>query len=87
MKSRKESNSSASTRLTGQVLWEELLKEVILHITPLYSFKGQVYVFEGRVNIVGHSSCRTSAILNISVLCDPYNTEIWITLIMLDILC
>ena len=29
------SNSSQSTRPTGRVLWEELLEEVILHITPL----------------------------------------------------
>ena len=28
-----------------------------------YAFKGQVHVFAGRVNIVSHSSCRTSAIL------------------------
>ena len=31
------SNSSQSTRPIGRVLWEELLKEVILHITPLCS--------------------------------------------------
>ena len=28
-----------------------------------YTFKGQVHVFAGRVNIVSHPSCRTSAIL------------------------
>ena len=28
------SNSSQSTRPAGRVLWEELLKEVILHISP-----------------------------------------------------
>ena len=28
-----------------------------------YVFTGQVHVFEGRVKIVGHSSCSTSAIL------------------------
>ena len=28
-----------------------------------YTFKGQVHVFAGRVKIVSHSSCRTSAIL------------------------
>ena len=28
-----------------------------------YAFKGQVCVFAGRVKIVSHSSCRTSAIL------------------------
>ena len=27
-----------------------------------YTFKGQVHVFAGRVKIVSHSSCRTSAI-------------------------
>ena len=36
------------------------------HITPLcfigYAFIGQVHVFAGRVKIVSHSSCRTSAI-------------------------
>ena len=31
------SNSSPSTRPTGRVLWEELLEEVVLHITPLCS--------------------------------------------------
>ena len=29
----------------------------------VYAFKGQVHVFAGRVKIVNHSSCRTSAIL------------------------
>ena len=28
-----------------------------------YTFKGQVHVFAGRVKIISHSSCRTSAIL------------------------
>ena len=28
-----------------------------------YAFKGQVHVFAGQVNIVSHSSCRTSTIL------------------------
>ena len=28
-----------------------------------YAFEGQVHVFAGRVKIVSHSSCRTSAIL------------------------
>ena len=28
-----------------------------------YTFKGQVHVFAGRVKIVSHSTCRTSAIL------------------------
>ena len=41
---------------------------LVLHITPLccfiaYTFKGQVHVFAGRVKIVSHWSCRTSAIL------------------------
>ena len=31
------SNSSQSTRPVGRVLWEELLEEVRLHITPLCS--------------------------------------------------
>ena len=31
------SNSSQSTRPVGQALWKELLKEVLLHITPLCS--------------------------------------------------
>ena len=66
----RKSNSSKSTRTTGWVLWEELLKEVILHITPLSSIlhrllkdKTLVHVFAGRVKIVSHSSCRTSTIL------------------------
>ena len=29
----------------------------------VYAFKGQVHVFAGRVKIVSHSSCRTSATL------------------------
>ena len=29
----------------------------------VYTFKGQVHVFAGRVKIVSHSSCRTSKIL------------------------
>ena len=29
----------------------------------VYAFKGQIHVFAGRVKIVSHSSCRTSAIL------------------------
>ena len=46
------SNSSQSTRPVGRVLWEELLEEVILHITPLCyllhnAFKRQVHVFAG----------------------------------------
>ena len=67
------SYSSQSTRPTGQVFREELLEDVILHITPLcsllhtllkaYTFKGQVHVFAGQVKIVIHSSYRTSAIL------------------------
>ena len=28
-----------------------------------YTLKGQVHMFAGQVNIVSHSSCRTSAIL------------------------
>ena len=28
-----------------------------------YAFKGKVHMFEGRVKIVSHSSCRTSALL------------------------
>ena len=31
------SNSSQSTHPVGRVLWEELLEEVMLHITPLSS--------------------------------------------------
>ena len=27
-----------------------------------YTFKGHVHAFAGRVKVVGHSSCRTSAI-------------------------
>ena len=34
-----------------------------------YAFKGQVQMFAGRVNVVSHSSCRTSAIFHIFVPC------------------
>ena len=60
------SNYCQSTHPTGQVPWEELLEEVILHITMffiVYAFKGQVHMFAERVEIVSHSSRRTSAIL------------------------
>ena len=33
------------------------------YVFIVYAFKGQVHVFAGRVKIVSHSSCRTSAIL------------------------
>ena len=51
------SDSSESTRPSGQVVSEELLEAVILHITPLcfllhLLFKVQVHVFEGQVKIV-----------------------------------
>ena len=64
----RKSKSYQSTRPVGRVIWEELLKEVLLHITPLcsfiaYTFKGQVHVFAGQVKIESHSSCRISAIL------------------------
>ena len=39
-----------------------------------YAFKGQVYVSAGRVIILSHWSCRTSAILNIFVPCLPCST-------------
>ena len=38
-----------------------------------YTFKGQVHVFAGRVKLVSHSSCRTSAILKYFV---PWNAYI-----------
>ena len=63
----KTSNSSQSTHPVGRVLWKELLEEVILHITLAYALKGQVHVFAGRVKVVSHSSCRTSAILKFFV--------------------
>ena len=34
-----------------------------------YTFKGQVHVFAGRVKIVSHSFCRTSAILKYAKNC------------------
>ena len=37
------------------------LKELLFFIA--YTFKGRVHVFTGRVKIVSHLSCRTSAIL------------------------
>ena len=61
-----ERTSNSSHRPSGRVLWEELPEEVMSHIIPLcfigYAFIGQVHVFAGRVKIVGHSSCKTSAI-------------------------
>ena len=60
------SNSSQSTCPVGRVLWKELLEEVILHITPLCSLLHTLLkdkcVCAGRVKIVNHSSCWTSAI-------------------------
>ena len=41
-----------------------------------YAFKGQVHVFAGRVKIVGHSSCRTSAYRIIFVPCMVLCTEV-----------
>ena len=49
------------------VIPKKCIMNFISHITPLCTFKGQVHVFAGRVNIVCHSSCRPSAILNIFV--------------------
>ena len=48
------------------MLWKELFEEFILHLTTLmffiaYAFIGQVDVFAGRLKIVSHLSCRTSA--------------------------
>ena len=67
------SNSSQSTRHVGRVLWEELLEEVKLHITPFMffiAFKGQVHVFAGCLKIVSHSSCRT---IEIEITLSPDN--------------
>ena len=61
------SDSTRRTLPVGQVLWEELLTEVI---TPIYFLmhtllkdKSMGSQESGRVEIVSHSSCRTSAIL------------------------
>ena len=44
-----------------------------------YGFKGQVHVFAGRVNILSHSSCRTSTILKyycaLRYMFNPLKTE------------
>ena len=45
-----------------------ITQESDIHSTPyviycIYAFKGQAHMFAGRVKIVSHSSCRTSAIL------------------------
>ena len=37
-----------------------------------YTFKRQLYMFEGRVKIVSHSSCRTSALLKYFVPCPTF---------------
>ena len=62
------SNSSQSTHPTGRVLWEELPEgSHITYYSLLFfiaiTFKGQVHVFTGQMNIVSHLSCRTNAIL------------------------
>ena len=62
------SNSSQSTRPVGKVLWEELLDEVIINITPLCSLlhkllKDKCMCLQDEWKLLSHSSCRTSAIL------------------------
>ena len=57
-----------------------VIKGTLCHITYFslmlfiaYTFKGQVHVFARRVKILSHSSCRTSAILDIFVPCKQKN--------------
>ena len=74
------SNSSQRTRPVGWVLWEELLEEVILHITPLcslfipYGFKGQAHVSIYRTS----ENCK-SLVLQDRCNIERYNNfgEIW----------
>ena len=41
-----------------------------------YTFKGQVHVFAGRVKLVSHSSCRTSAVLKYFVPCGIFRAKV-----------
>ena len=64
------SNSSQSTRPTGRrVLWEELLEEVILHITPLCSL----------LHMLLKDKCKwMSENCKSLILQDKYNIEIYL---------
>ena len=53
------SNSSLSTRPIGPVLWEELLGSHITYYSLMFFI---AYAYKGQVEIVSHSSCRTSEI-------------------------
>ena len=64
------SNSSKSTRPVGRVLLEELLEEVILHITPLCSLLRTLLKDKCVV-------CRTSENFKSLVLQDKCNIEIF----------
>ena len=47
----------------GKVTWGSHITYYSLTFFIAYTFKGQVHVFAGRVKIVSHSSCRSSALL------------------------
>ena len=66
------SNSSQSTHPVGRVYrtsalgritWGSLITYSSLMFFIAYAFNGHVHTFAGRVKVVSHSSCRTSAIL------------------------
>ena len=68
------SNSSKSTRPTGQSALGSMtqgshIRYYTLMFFNAYAFIGQMHVFAGRVKIVSHSSCRTSAIMKYFVPC------------------
>ena len=51
------------TSALGRITQESQLAYYTLMFSIVYTFKGQVHVFAGQVEIVTLSSCRTSAIL------------------------
>ena len=56
-------HSSCRTSALGRITLGSYISYYCLMFFIAYAFKGQVHVFAGRMNIVSHSSCRTSAIL------------------------
>ena len=67
------SNSSQSTcpvgrvyrtRALGIITWGSRITYYSLMFFIAYAFKGHVHAFAGRVKVVSHSSCRTSAIFS-----------------------
>ena len=57
------SNSSQRTSALGRITQGNHITYYSHTFFIAYTFKGHMHVFAGRVKIVSHSSCRTSAIL------------------------